>query len=176
MADNFTFSIVSPKHGTFIVTAPERFRGEIERWTWRVSFNRRRAKGRQFEVLTNVYSGDKKHVPSMRLHQLIWRLSGRPFAEEIDHRDGDSLNNAEDNLRGAARWQNRCNRQTLRIDNSSGFTGVRASGKLWSAQIKANKKLIKLGSFATLEQAVAARRAAADRLHGEFIASDRRAM
>jgi hypothetical protein len=106
-------------------------------------------------------------------HRIIWKImTGNDPIDQIDHIDGDRLNNRWDNLRTATNSSNLWNSK-LRADNSSGFKGVarhpsRASPKKWRAIITVSKKVHHIGWFATPEEAGAARAAAALRLHGEY--------
>jgi hypothetical protein len=69
-----------------------------------------------------------------------------------DHRDHDTLNNVDDNLRIATRVENNCNSR-MRRSNRSGYKGVCRNHKLWSASIQIDGKLMYLGSRATAAQA-----------------------
>ena len=59
---------------------------------------------------------------------------------EIDHEDGNGMNNKINNLRSASRSQN-CQNARIRKDNSSGIKGVywHEGYKAWIGQIMANK-------------------------------------
>lgn len=86
----------------------------------------------------------------------------------IDHIDGDPRNNRITNLRSVSMSENLAN-QKLRSDSSTMVKGVRLHGwGSYSARITFRGRTHHLGSFATLEEATAARREAAERLHGEF--------
>lgn len=90
---------------------------------------------------------------------------------EIDHADGDRLNNRLANLRAASVSDNRVNRHGP--GNPTGIKGVRFSkGGRFTARIMKNRREIPLGTYDTLEEAAAARRNAADRLHGAFARHD----
>ncbi len=103
------------------------------------------------------------------LHRIISERMGLPLDREIDHVDGDGLNNRRCNLRPATRAQN-CRNVGVRSDNKSGYKGIsRASRGLgWKAQIKCNGRSFSLGTFADIDSAVAAYKTAAFRLFGEF--------
>ena len=166
MADqavNFTFELLSRKHGRFSVTAPARFRREIESYTWRVDRNPERAPGKQFAVRTDVGG------VTVRLHNLIASLAGMPASRYRDHVDGDPMNNAEDNIRPATASQNAWNRPLQRT-SISGFKGVswNASVGKWHARLTANKRCIQLGYFDDPMDASNAYVNAARNLHGEF--------
>lgn len=65
----------------------------------------------------------------------------------------------------------RITRHNLISTNTSGCRGVyydKKSGK-WRVRIKFKKKLLNIGTFANFEDAVKARKAAEDKIYGEFI-------
>jgi hypothetical protein len=103
------------------------------------------------------------------MHRLI--LPGVP---EIDHKDGDGLNNQRSNLRPATRTQNNANGPKRRTHagrpTSSRFKGVswNKHGRKWTAQIKDGDRMHYLGIFAEeIDAALAYDRAARD-VFGEF--------
>lgn len=102
------------------------------------------------------------------MHRVIFEESKL----EIDHRDGNGLNNQKDNLRPCDHSTNNMNKGKL-VNNTSGFKGVtwnKSIGK-WQAQIKLNKKPIYLGVFPTKEEAYKAYCEAGKKYHGEFFHS-----
>ena len=103
---------------------------------------------------------------SIYLHQL---LMGQPENVEIDHANGDKLDNRKCNLRIATHAQNNQNKG-LRKDSTTGFKGVcfdKRFGK-FIAYINADGKRTYLGSFDDKVKAALAYDRAARRLHGEF--------
>jgi hypothetical protein len=108
-----------------------------------------------------------------RAHRLAWLLVyGEPVPDMLDHIDGNPANNRIANLRPASMSENIANART-RYNTRSGVKGVRlhACGK-YDARITVHGKHHYLGLFATLEEAAAARRDAAHRLHGAFARHD----
>jgi len=92
-----------------------------------------------------------------------------PAGLEVDHIDGNGLNNRRGNLRLATPSQNSCNKGVTK-SNTSGYKGVfweKGRGK-WRALIRLNYKLKHLGFFDTPEKAYKAYCEASDKLHGEF--------
>lgn len=95
-----------------------------------------------------------------------------PPGFEVDHINGDSLDNRRCNLRLATRSQNTCNIQYL--NNSTGFRGVippkKGLRKRFQAQIRCEGIKYWLGNHDTAEAAARAYDAKAIELHGEFAA------
>lgn len=88
--------------------------------------------------------------------------------EEIDHVDGDTMNNRKENLRPTNRLGNMRNRK-LHENNKSGKAGVIKYGKRWMAYIKLNGIQKNLGYFNDFEEAVNARKIAETKYYGEFL-------
>jgi hypothetical protein len=89
---------------------------------------------------------------------LVWLwVNGSWPIGEIDHIDGDKLNNRIANLRDVDRATNTQNSKKARRNNkSSGLLGSYKSGNRWQAQIRINGVCMTLGSFGTPEEAHAA--------------------
>lgn len=88
---------------------------------------------------------------------------------DVDHINGDPLDNRKSNLRPATRSQNNANKG-LQSNNTSGYKGVskfKLTGR-FQAYIKKQNKRIHLGYFPTPEQAATAYNSAAKELFGEF--------
>lgn len=104
-------------------------------------------------------------------HRLAWvYMTGSWPTKWIDHRDGDGLNNSWSNLREATPSQNNQNSKRQK-NNTTGFRGVsyhKYKGK-FRAKINVNGVSNHLGYYSTAEDAHAAYRRAAVRIHGEFV-------
>lgn len=92
-----------------------------------------------------------------------------PEDKIVDHKNGDKIDNRKCNLRICDYQENMMNRK-INSNNKSGVAGVfyLKSERKWIAQIKFNKKNIRLGYFKNFDDAVEARRKAEDKYFGEF--------
>lgn len=103
-------------------------------------------------------------------HRLAWLIvHGEDASGEIDHINGDRLDNRIQNLRIASHAQNAMNGRR-RSTNTAGLKGVyvcKPTGR-YIAQIVVDGANHYLGTHDTAEAAHAAYVAAAERLHGEF--------
>lgn len=91
---------------------------------------------------------DKEQI---RLHRLAWFITHGTWPEgQIDHIDGNKLNNAIANLRDVSQSTNMQNRYAIKRKNSHLPMGVTSNGH---GKFNAN---IKLGVFNTIEEASAA--------------------
>jgi hypothetical protein len=101
------------------------------------------------------------------LHRLI---IDAPAGVEVDHVNGDKLDNRRCNLRLVSSSENKWNRGKQNGSYSSRFKGVswHAASQSWRAQIKVKRKLISLGYYPTEIDAARAYNAGALKHHGEF--------
>jgi len=91
-----------------------------------------------------------------------------PPRMDVDHINGNGLNNTRENLRLCTRSQNMMN-QRLK-GGTSRFRGVSwlKGGAKWHAQVRANGKRLHLGLFTDETEAAMAYDAAARELFGDF--------
>lgn len=101
-----------------------------------------------------------------KMHRLI---IDAPKGMEVDHINGNKLDNRVSNLRVCTKSQNQCNRGAP-SDGKSKYKGVcwfKITGS-WKADISVNKKRTFLGYFDSEIDAAEAYNKAAIELHGEF--------
>lgn len=125
----------------------------LSQFTWRFMHNRGRRTG---------YAIAKLRGKTVYMHRIILQARSE---EQVDHRDGDGLNNTRGNLRICTHSQNLANSVTCRR-NTSGFKGVtfdRQAGK-WKTQIKGKH----VGFFLDLHEAADAYKRKAEEIYGEF--------
>lgn len=116
--------------------------------------------------LTNGYiQGSSGKYHCRYLHRIIAERMGLDFPNEIDHKDGNPLNNQRDNLRPATRLQNAVNSK-IPVNNTSGCKGVDYCKALqkWRARIRVKH----LGYFDDYEEACKVREEAEIKYFGEF--------
>lgn len=113
--------------------------------------------------LTRGYACARIDGRMTSMHRFL--LDPHPLPE-VDHKDGDRLNNRRGNLRACDRKQNSRNRTSSR--GRSKFKGVRKDRGQWRAQIKTNGKIIDLGFHATERLAARCYDAAAIKYFGDF--------
>ena len=113
----------------------------------------------------NYYGKNK--IPQTYMHRLI---TGAKKGEEVDHINGNKLDNRKGNLRIVTKSENAMNKSISTKNNTSGFKGVSFYKRLskWQAYVHKNGKCICLGYFETREQAAKAYDIAAKEYYGEY--------
>jgi len=120
-------------------------------------------KGESFHLIKPGYVVNGKHK---YLHRLI---TNAPDGMDVDHINGNKLDNRKSNLRICSRAQNQMNRGKTK-NNKSGFKGVffnKPTGKFMS-KIMIDGKNVHLGSFEKAEDAYKAYCDACVKYHKEF--------
>lgn len=114
----------------------------------------------------SVYGYVVGGTPQKKLHRYIMNVEGDL---QVDHINGDRLDNRKSNLRICTLASNVKNR-SLGRDNTSGYKGVSWSKaeKKWAARIRFQGTRPFLGYFTKKEDAAKAYNEAAIKYHGEF--------
>ena len=110
-------------------------------------------------VVTHGKKGEPANVQLARL------VMGAPVGMEVDHIGHDRLDNRDENLRLCTHAQNMMNHPG-RLGRGRGVRKMK--GWSWQARIMVSRVAHHLGSFATQEEAITARRLAEIRLRGRF--------
>ena len=104
-------------------------------------------------------------VLTVYMHRQIMGVCG--VKNQVDHRNGNTLDNRKENLRAATNSQNQQNRQKA-AGCSSRFKGVSAYRHKWRAYIQLNGRRTHLGYFGTEEEAAETYARTALKVFGEF--------
>lgn len=94
---------------------------------------------------------------SYRASRIVWEMhNGKPLGE-IDHKNRNTLDNRIENLQDIPHGKNMQNKKQYK-NGKYPYPGIypRDGGK-WRAQIRINKKLISIGEYPTIEEAISAR-------------------
>lgn len=103
------------------------------------------------KIYRYVQLGDKAYAA----HRIVWVMFNGKFKfSDIDHIDGNSLNNNIENLRNVPRSENNKNIRLLKT-NTSGVSGVswRSDMQKWGVRIGINGVSKRLGNFIDFELA-----------------------
>lgn len=120
----------------------------------------------QFYASKSIFvTKHRKHHIAM--HRFLLGVTDKSI--QVDHINGDGLDNRRENLRLCTQTQNNANNR-IGIRNKSGFKGVSWFKPVskWRATIVFNKKQTSLGYFTDPKEAAKAYNAAAEVAFGEF--------
>ena len=130
-----------------------------------VGFRPKRLDNRNNRYVTTTIAG--KHYT---LHRLIYLYHHGVMPDQLDHINGNSLDNRIENLRPCVTFENTCNRARFK-NNTSGYKGVswNARNKRWFAYVDVRKNRTNIGYFDTVEEAAQAAAQVRTKLHGDFV-------
>jgi hypothetical protein len=101
-----------------------------------------------------------------KVHRIAWMLVHGSLPEgDLDHINGDKMDNRISNLRVVSVAVNQQNLKKAKISNKLGLLGVSAKGSRFRAQITVDQKKKYIGTFATAIEAHTAYIAAKRELH-----------
>ena len=135
----------------------------IYRWCVSISYSRGT---KSIRAIRKEYSNKYKKGKTRHLSRVILNaLKGK----NVDHINGDTLDNRKSNLRLCTSGENIRN-QVKRCDNTSGYKGVSWSSERekWEAKIQLNNKTIHLGRYKNKKEAAQAYNNAAIKYHKNF--------
>lgn len=153
-----------PLNDEFMVLVDDADYERIAAHKWRILRSGNASYARRTETVGTV--NGRRIRREIYMHR---EVMGAPPEKQVDHIDGNGLNNKRSNLRLATEQQNKCNRP-LQRNNTSGFKGVHLEARTgrWGARIKHRGSVRRLGVFDDPEDAARAYDEAARRLHGKF--------
>lgn len=134
----------------------------LNQYRWHASKERHR----YYAVRGMPRSNPKRRV--IRMHRVIL---GVPKDVEVDHINGNGLDNRRENLRSCTSGQNSMH-QRIHFDNTIGFKGVHLMGrhrrKPYRVRIQANRRRVHIGCYETAREVAYAYDLAAIKYHREF--------
>jgi hypothetical protein len=110
------------------------------------------------------------YVDGKRVFMAMHReILNAPKGMDVDHANGNGLDNRRENIRLCSKAENNCN-VDKRTTNTSGYKGVYWNSRMnkWYAKIGVDGQQKYLGSFSRKEDAALAYDRAAPKYHGQF--------
>lgn len=139
-----------------------RYDAETGKIFWKLNKGSSGKAGNEAGGQNNGYLTIKLNRKSYKAHRIAWLLTYGSWPEDqIDHINGNGLDNRLENLRAVSKGENLRN-QKIPKNNTSGTLGVSFDKryKSYLASIQINGKSKYLGLFKNKEEAIAARAAA----------------
>lgn len=168
MRDDITPFVVIPCTGGKSILVDQADADFVMQHSWQVRQNPGR--GRSWYVWRTLKGvGTKSRATTVYLHRI---LLDAPKGMQVDHINGNPLDNRRANLRLCTNSQNHANmikpRQGTRKTPTSQFKGVVFWKNGWQAQTSHRGKFIHIGRYKTEEEAARAYDARATEIWGEF--------
>jgi hypothetical protein len=135
----------------------------LSAWKWYV----KPGKNGSFYAARKEYDKNDWHIThTINMHRIILNA---PLGMQVDHKDGNGLNNQRNNLRLATPSQNGANSRRSKR-NTSGYKGViwNKRNKRWQVRIMVERRMVSVGYFIDIEDAAIAYANAASKYFGEF--------
>ena len=132
----------------------------INQYKWQASQNLTSERIWYAKRVSKAISGKQKTI---KMHREILKDTE---GLQVDHINGNGLDNRKVNLRLCTNQQNHFNRKLPNKNNKLGVKGVYIEGVKFRARIKSNSKRINLGSFNVLGDADSAYRKAEEKYFG----------
>lgn len=112
--------------------------------------------------------GKAPYVRSTTLGKMHRFILKPPKDKQVDHINGDTLDNRKSNLRLCTRFENMANMKKL-AKNTSGYKNIEIRKKgVYNVYFNKQNKRIRVGTFYELDIAIQERNKALKKHHGEF--------
>jgi hypothetical protein len=147
-------AIIKAANNRFDILIDDEDAALLSQYRWRVH-----KYGRRLWYATMHATGE-----TVYMHRLIMAPTQD---QEVDHIDGNGLNNHRGNLRCCSHAENIRNR-VKRKDSLNPYKGVYPNGRKWSARLHIDGRFRRLGNFETPEEAARCYDRAIVEQHGEY--------
>ena len=152
--------LIALTQGKFAIVDNEDF-DELSKHKWNACSDRGNFYARRLQ---------RKGIKRINIH-MHREVINAPVGIEVDHKNGNGLDNQKCNLRLCTRFENTRNRHQ-KIKNQSGYKGVTPEGKKWKSRIRVNGKEKYLGLFGSKKLAARIYDDAAREYFGEFASTN----
>ena len=154
------YKLISLTNGMSAKVSPEDYE-RLNKHSWYFQNTNRYAATNETVAGERYVSPKGESKPQQRtvlMHRVVMNVDGKKPRMIVDHINGDRLDNRRENLRIVSGSQNLWNRNNkLNRRNTSGHRGISITKHgTYVAMLNVNRKHYRLGTFKTLEEAVAA--------------------
>lgn len=132
---------------------------ELNQWKWQAQWNKHTKSF--YAVRAEISELGQKTV---LMHRYIMGTASEMIC---DHRNHNTLDNQEHNLRNATYSQSNMNLR-VRSDNRLGHKCIKTHGSGYLVRINKNHSMVFCKTYRTLDEAIAARDEAVKKYHGEY--------
>lgn len=132
-------------------------------FTWRIRMGKRAPEGGVAGCTVTTKGKSYRYIKingkRYFAHRIAYSMVTGEIPDQVDHKDGNGINNKWENLRSSCYSDNNKNKRRP-SNNTSGHIGVswHVVHKKWCSRIKVNQKQIYLGIFDDINDAIKARK------------------
>ncbi|MDB5241413.1 MAG: Fis family transcriptional regulator [Spirosoma sp.] len=126
----------------------------VSRYKWWYHYEPKRAGDEKGYAYHTTWDPINKKRGSLRMHRLVLGITDKNV--DVDHINGNGLDNRRSNLRACTRSENLRNTAKRGANKYRGVQEFSSGRKRWHAKLKINGRYRYLGSFKTAEEAAMA--------------------
>ena len=138
----------------------------LNQWKWTYKHVKTLSCGEDYGIVVrNNYSSNGKRTNIIRMHRVILNA---PPNFQVDHINGNRLDNRRRNIRLATIGQNNKNKRSVAKSGYKNVYREECINLRWFSKIMVDRKTIHLGCYDSKEEAAIAYNNAAIKYHGQF--------